>query len=281
MPIALTPEQQAILEQTRAVHTPAEFEALLVAAQPETDKIVRESLSPNQPIGVTLTELRDLFLATTQHTAKLDAHNYKAERRALFRDAIRLLETAHLWFGEGNRTGAFRVRTVAEVVEASRPFRARLAAYGEHAFAFEPEIAELFADVNTTGTLDEEVADLRLLLQAAKQHQAALADIGMSDDFVKQGEGLLREAENRDLLGVLGLRNQEEAMLLRNRILTYAVLLGRQARAAGVNACFDDAEARRRFEATSFREALRRLRPKRRGPKEDATTPTEGASNDP
>ncbi|TKD09735.1 hypothetical protein [Polyangium fumosum] len=279
MPIALTPEQQTILEETRAASNPAEFEALLITAQPETDKIVRESLAPNQPIGVTLTELRDLFLAVTQHAAQLDAHNYAAGRRALFRDAIRLLETAHLWFGEGHRTGAFRVRTVAEVVEASRPWRARLAAYGEHAFAFEPELADVFGDVNTTGTLDEEVDDLRVLLQAAKQHKAELAAVGMSDDFVKLGEGLLREAENRDLLGVLGLRNQEEAMLLRNRILTYAVLLGRQARAAGVNACFDDAEARRRFEAASFREALRRLRPKRRGSKEEPTTP-DGAPAD-
>jgi len=279
MPIALTPEQQIILEETRAASNPAEFEALLITAQPETDKIVRESLAPNQPIGVTVTELRDLFLAVTQHAAQLDAHNYAAARRALFRDAIRLLETAHLWFGEGHRTGAFRVRTVAEVVEASRPWRARLAAYGEHAFAFEPELADVFGDVNTTGTLDEEVDDLRVLLQAAKQHKAELAEVGMSDDFVKLGEGILREAENRDLLGVLGLRNQEEAMLLRNRILTYAVLLGRQARAAGVNACFDDAEARRRFEAASFREALRRLRPKRRGTKEEPTTP-DGAPAD-
>jgi hypothetical protein len=38
------------------------------------------------------------------------------------------------------------------------------------------------------------------------------------------------------IAGIVGLRNQAEATLLRNRILTYAVSLGREARAAGVNA---------------------------------------------
>jgi hypothetical protein len=63
---------------------------------------------------------------------------------------------------------------------------------------------------------------------------------------------------------VLGLRNQEEAVFLRNRIITYATLLGAEARAAGINGCFDDEDARRRFEAASFRNAIRRLRPRRR-----------------
>jgi hypothetical protein len=63
---------------------------------------------------------------------------------------------------------------------------------------------------------------------------------------------------------VLGLRNKEEAVFLRNRIITYATLLGAEARAAGINACYDDPDARRRFEATSFRSALRRLRPGKR-----------------
>jgi hypothetical protein len=217
---------------------------------------------------VTLTELRDLFLSVTTYADKLEAKKYGPARRQLFCEAIRLLDTAQLWFGEGNRAGAFRVRPVVEVVAASRPWRARLSAFATQAFVFEPETADLFADVNASGTLDEEVDDLRLLLQAAEQHRTALEDVGMTESFLKQGEGLLREAEGRDLLGVLGLRNQEEASLLRNRILTYAVLLGREARAAGVNACWEDETARRRFEAASFREALRRLRPKRRGGKE-------------
>jgi hypothetical protein len=86
----------------------------------------------------------------------------------------------------------------------------------------------------------------------------------MKSDTVAAGQALLDEANGRDLRGVLGLRNQEEALSLRNRIITYATLLGAEARASGINACFDDDAARRRFEATSFRNALRRLRPSRR-----------------
>jgi hypothetical protein len=107
----------------------------------------------------------------------------------------------------------------------------------------------------------------------------------MTEEFLKQGEALLREAEGRDLLGVLGLRNEQDGYNLRNRILTYAVLLGRQARAAGVNACYEDPEAKRRFEAASFRHALRRLRPKRRGGKdgagEEAPAPTDARDTPP
>jgi hypothetical protein len=229
------------------------------------DRVVREILGPSQPIPTTLIELRDLYLTVNAHAARLDTVNYGPGRRHLFRDSIRLLDTANLWFSEGARAGAYRVRTVEQVVAVSRPWRARLKAYADQAFVFEAETAEVFADINSSGTLEEEIDDLKLLVQSAKLHQERLAATGMKDTFVREGESLLREAEGRDLLGVLGLRNQAEAILLRNRILTYAVQLGREARAAGVNASFDQPEIRSRFEATSFREALRRLRPARRG----------------
>ena len=68
-------------------------------------------------------------------------------------------------------------------------------------------------------------------------------------------------------------------MFLRNRIITYATLLGNEARAAGINGCFDDADAKRRFEATSFRNAPRRLRPaRRRGAAADETPAPEPAA---
>ena len=86
----------------------------------------------------------------------------------------------------------------------------------------------------------------------------------MTPAFANEGSALLEETSGRDLRGVLGLRNQEEAISLRNRIVTYATLLAGEARAAGINGCFGDVDARRRFEAASFRSALRRLRPKRR-----------------
>ena len=274
----LTPEQQAVLNETREAESPAVFNTLLDAARPEMDRIVREVLGPEQAISTTITEVRDLYLSVSRHKTQLDAVNYGPPRRTFFRDGIRLLVTANLWFGEGARTGAFRVRPIDQVVEASRPWRARLKAYGAQAFVFQPEIADLFGDVNTTGTLEEEQEDMRALIDHVKQHQGELAAVGMPPAFVTEGKSLLDEANGRDLVGVLGLRNREEALYLRNRILTYATLLGREARAAGINACYQDPEARRRFETASFRDALRRLRPKRRGKGNDDDGSGEEAS---
>lgn len=263
MSIELSPAQTSVLHDTREAADPAEFQVLLDQARPEMDRVVREVMEPAQGISTTITELRDLYLSVTMHEAPLAAVGYGAPRRALFRDAIRLVATADLWLSEGARTGAYRVRSVEEVVQASRPWRARLKAYGAQAFVFEPDVADQFADVNSTGTLDEEKRDLRTLNDLVKQHGDKLAEVGMAPAFASEGRTLLDESSGRDLLGVLGLRGQEEAISLRNRIVTYATLLAQEARAAGINGCFDDAEARRRFEASSFRSALRRLRPKR------------------
>lgn len=114
------------------------------------DRVVREVQEPSQPTATTLIELRDLSLSVTSYEAKLVAVNYGPARRACFRDAIRLVATADLWLGEGARTGAFRVRPVDEVLQASRPWRARLKAYAAQAFAFEADVADQFADVNST-----------------------------------------------------------------------------------------------------------------------------------
>lgn len=264
MGIELSQVQLAILKETKAVATPGEFHALLEQARPEMSRIVREVMEPSQPISTTLIELRDLYLTVVQHEALLAEKAYGPERRALFRGAIQLLETAHLWFGEGRRTGAYQVRSIEEVIKASRPWRARLKAFAAQAFVFEPDVAEQFADVNSSGKLDEEISDLATLLRLASQHQARLAPVGLTDDFLREGNVLLDEASGRDLLGILGLRNMAEALTLRNTVATYATLLGQEARAAGINACWDMPEAKRRFEAASFRNALRRLRPKRR-----------------
>jgi hypothetical protein len=43
----------------------------------------------------------------------------------VLRGAIQHLDTANLWFGEGKRTGAYQVRPIAQVIKASRPWRAR------------------------------------------------------------------------------------------------------------------------------------------------------------
>jgi hypothetical protein len=264
MPIELSHEQRAALEQTRRADTPAEFQALMSAARPEMSRVVREVMEPNQSIQLTVTELRDLYLTVTSYEPKLTASGYGPARRTLLRDAVRLLETAHVWFGEGQRTGVYKVRTIEELVAASRPWRERLAAYGGHAFWADPEVADQLGDVNASGTLEEEQQNLERLLLLIEQHRAALEAVGLSDAFALEGKQLLEEASGRDLLGVLGIRNRDEGKLLRNRIATYATMLGREARAAGINACFDDPVARGRFEAASFRDAVRRMRPKRR-----------------
>ena len=67
--------------------------------------------------------------------------------------------------------------------------------------------------------------------------------------------------------------------MLRHRIFTYATLLGREARAAGINACFEDVEAKRKFEAASFRDALRRVKPRRK--KAEAAPAAPGAPGAP
>lgn len=260
MTTELSKQQREILVQTSPVEDPAAFQTLQAKHKARMDQIVKEVQEPNQPANSTLAELRDLALAVHEHEAKLDSVHYGAAKRAQLIDAIRLLSTAQHWFGEGLRQGAFRARAVGEVIAASRPWRARLKAYGGHAFVFDEALSEQFADVNSTGTLDEEVDDLRTLNKLVEQHDSALREVGMTEEFVQQGKSLLQEAEGRDMSAIIGVRNQKDAVGLRNRILTFATLLGREARAAGLNACHDDEEARRRFERASFHQALRSAR---------------------
>lgn len=282
MTIEISKEQREVLRLTAPVETPAEFQALLAAAKQRMDAIVKEVQEPNQAVQTTVTELRDLALTVMLNAGALEKVSHGKEKQKSFLDAIRLLVTAQVWFGEGVRTGAYRVRPVAEVVSASRPWRARLKALGQHAFVFDEAIADQFADVNSTNTLEEEVADLAALNKLIEQHGEALTAVGMTTQLVQEGKALYEEADGRDLGGIVGVRNRQEATQLRNRILTFATLLGRESRAAGVNGCHDDETARTRFEAASFRNALRSLRPKRgrskaAGDGDEVAGPADGA----
>ncbi|MBI4817448.1 MAG: hypothetical protein HY791_14400 [Deltaproteobacteria bacterium] len=263
MVFELTDETRAMLEETKRVDTPAEFQALMSDATPEMDRVVTEVLAPSQPVSETLTELQDLYVAVRTYSTDLAAKNYGADRVERFKNAIRLGQTAVTWFAEGAKAGSFRNRTIEETVAASRQWRGRLSAIGGAAFWAQPSLAELFSDVNSSQTLDEEKADLEMLTGLVKKHRAALEPYGLTAEFVLEGEKLRDEASGRDVLAVLGLRSEAEARDLRNRVLTYAVWLGHEARMAGINACYEDAPKRRRFEAASFRNALRRLRSKR------------------
>jgi hypothetical protein len=120
--------------------------------------------------------------------------------------------------------------------------------------------------------------DLDMLTALVKKHRAALEPYGLTADLILEGEQLRDEASGRDVFAVLGLRNEAEARDLRNRVLTYAVWLGHEARMAGINACYEDAAKRRRFEAASFRNALRRLRSKRGTKADPKDTPPVGTT---
>jgi hypothetical protein len=249
-------------DETSQAQRPAEFQSLLRAASPEIDRIVREVFEPQQAVSVTLTELRDLYSATDAHRGALSARQYNATRRNALRDAIRLVDTAQQWFAE-EKAPHMEPRSVEAVLQASRPWRAKLKAIGEHAFVFEPEIASQFADTNTTGTLEEEQSDLETLNALTRQHKERLMQYGLSEELVAQGQQLLLEANGRDIFGLLGLRNREDALYLRNRLLTYATLLGKEARAAGMNTFHEDEDRRKRFEQNSLSQALRKLNRKR------------------
>ncbi len=271
MALELTEEEHKVLVETRAVDTPAEFQVLSATSEPEMARIMRVVMQPNQGVGITSTVMRDLYLTVINNRAKLKNVRYGPERVALFRDSIRMLDTVKTWFGEKLRGGVFRPRTVAQIVQASRPWRDRLSRIGGQAFVFEDELAQQFADVNSTGTLEEEIADLQELNTLVKDHQTTLEDYGLTPELIAEGKTLHEEASGRDLLGVLGLRNKDEAKHLLNRIVTYAVRLGREARAAGRNAASDDPELSRRFEAASFAKALRSVR-RHRGPRNEPET---------
>jgi hypothetical protein len=264
MNISIEENARVVLQETRRLDTPEQFQTLLDQERSEMDLRVHEPMVPNQPIDTTLVELHDAYALVREHATPLAKVKYGPERQAQLCIAIRLLDTAHVWFGEGKRQGAYRPRSVEATVQASRPWRARINAIAQHALVFEPELAERFAYVNTTGTLDEEKSELAELNDLVKTNRARLAEYGLTDELVAQGKTLAAEADGRDLLGILGLRTQDDALALRDKILSYAVLLGHEAQAAGVNAFFGDEAVRSRFEASSIRNALRRLRPRRR-----------------
>ncbi len=96
------------------------------------------------------------------------------------------------------------------------------------------------------------------------------APIGIVPPPPKPPEVLGQHSPGSTVLQAAASRpSRRGASALRNRIVTYATMMGREARAAGLNGCFDDPEASRRFEASSLRNALRRLKPRRKGASQD------------
>lgn len=283
--MTLNEKQKDILAKTEPVETPAEFQALRDSAKARMDEVVKETQEPNQAVSTTLTELRDLLITAHDYAADLAKVNHGADKMEAYRQAIVLLATGQKWFGDGWREGLFRVRPVAEIVSASKPWRNRISLIGGQAFVFDDALADQFADVNSTGTIDEEIDDLAKLNDLVEQHKTKLMACGLTDKLIQEGKALYTEATNREITGVIGLRNANEATLLRNRLLTFATLLGKEVRAAGLNACHDNPTGTTRFSAASFRNAIRAMRPKKgRGkaseeaPAQDEAAPKDNAA---
>ncbi len=270
-------ETAKVLEELALAKSPAELQAL-VAGLEGAIGLIGEVMEPNQSTEVTRIELADVFVTVLQERETLAAVGYSAEDVQRLRMAIIAARTYDEILKAGLRFGDWKTRTVAEVVEASRPWRDKLRKAGTLAFFFQPTRAAVFHDHNETRTVEEEVTDLRDLLRAAAEAAAELEVRGFTLDDRREGQRLLTEAEHRDVLAIIGIRSQADATLLRNQYLTLAVLLGRHARAAGEARFWNDPNRRAPFERASFTSALRRVR---RGTTRPTTTEAEADATPP
>lgn len=283
MAIELTKEQQGVIKETRPIEDSNEFKTMREAILPEMKAILEdmelESQVPGQPVDATITTLREIYLLLDEHQSKL-APKYGQERKALFQNAIRLAVSAQRWFGEGISEGAYRPRSIEDVIAASRPWRKRIKEIADDAFSLKPKLAKPFSDVNSSRTLDEEKTDLAIFNSLIKKHKTILEENGLTQELTNQGLTLAEEAEGRDLLAVLGLRSRKEALTMRNDLLTYAVIRGREARAAAINILSGkNDEAKQRFQDTSLRNAIRPYQERTKGSETEeepaVTTPAE------
>lgn len=263
MVLELTKEEEEVLERTHTFNKVEEFQAALERNAQEMSQIIIEVFAPNKPVRDTLKELRRLALLVWQYRQQLVRVRYDDERVALFFDAIRLLDTANTWFAEKIGTGAFSPKTIAEILGESIPWREELRAYANYAFVFDRQKALMFADVNTSKKLEEEEDDLLTLNGLIDQHREMLIKAGMPPEFELEGKRLYLQAKGHDLLGILGIESQNAALELRNKLLTYAILLSKEARAAGSLVFIKNDDVRSKFAAATFQRALRRLRSRR------------------
>lgn len=157
---------------------------------------------------------------------------------------------------------------------ASLAWRDKLRRAAGVVFFLEPARRARYQDHNASGTVEEEISDLRSLVAAATDDIAVLGQAGFGPEDLATGEHLLAEADGRDVLAVLGIRSQSDIKTKRDTYLTLAVTLGRYARACADVAFFADPATNERFRRVSFAKALRRIRPIRPG--RDAAPPIDG-----
>jgi hypothetical protein len=270
MPVLVTEAQATLMRELQPVTSADQLQQLLERLADPMATLVKEVMEPDQPVDDTRLELADLLLLCTEHMASLEAVGFGAREVTRLRDAIVALLTVHGVFSNQVRLGDWRARPVDEVTRASLFWRSKLRAKAAQAFFFDEAKAALFQDHNASGTVEEECADLRALVHAVKAHGPALAAVGFTEADIREGERLLSEAEGRDIQGLIGIRSQTEMKVLRDRLLTLCVVLARHARACAQSAFWDAPDKAALFERASCKKAIRRLRPARSKPENQA-----------
>lgn len=266
-----TPEQEALLATLAPVRTVAELQTILARLAPVVPRWVPEIMQPSQPADDTRIELLSLYLEVDAHKDRLAGANHGPDAVARFVDAIVAWRTLEAMLSTGLSLGSYRTRTAEEVVAASLAWRDKLRRAASVVFFLEPIRRARYQDHNASGTVEEEISDLRSLVAAATDDVAVLAQAGFGPEDLATGEHLLAEADGRDVLAVLGIRSQSDIKIKRDIYLTLAVTLGRYARACADVAFFADSATNERFRRVSFAKALRRIRPIR--PSRDAAPP--------
>ncbi|MEO1272077.1 MAG: hypothetical protein AAFX99_28620 [Myxococcota bacterium] len=260
MALELSAEEKAVLGELDAVESIEELQALRLRLEEVLKSRVSEVMEPAEGLQRIQTEIKDLYLLLYKHREALSAGGYPEQERLLLRDSFAAFQTIQGIFDKRRTMGEFKTRRVEEVVEASKPWREKLRRKAEFAFFFNASRRAAYADHNATGTLEEEIEDLRALTTAVEQDREELVRVGLTEEEIAHGQQLLTEALGRDVLAVVGIRNQAAAKLERDRLLTLTIILARYGRAAGTSAFTDAPEHLALFQRVSFRNALRRIK---------------------
>jgi hypothetical protein len=264
MPIPFPENVQSVLADLQPLVDIEAIQLLTDVVMPLCDSLVQEVLEPMQSLDVTKTELKDLYLLLTDNKEKLAQVSYGEVDLQRFRNAIVAFLTYQGLYSETTSLGEYKARPVEEVVGDSLPWRDKLRTKANQAFFFDAIRNAPYQDHNESGSIEEEVSDLRSLVASARKDKEELKKVDFVAFDIAEGERLLNEAEGRDVLALVGIRSLADLKIKRDRALTLAVLLGRYARLSGISAFWNDPEQRAKFERVSFRNAMRRLKRRRK-----------------
>lgn len=274
-----TPAQAALIRSVQPATTAQGVQEAINKVKKPAHEMVAEVGEPKRPVRETALEATDLLIMLDEDKEMLKTVNFGTTQFNLLRDSVVALGTVEKLFSGGLAVGDWRPMSQEQVVQQSLPWRDKLFVKAEHVFFFDPRRQAVYRDRNESRTVEEEISDLYTALDNAKQDAAALASVGFGPEDIAEGERLLAQAEGRDILGLVGIRNQTEMKQLRNRYLTLVVVLAQYARSAGMSAFWNNPEKRAQYARMSFEDALQRLYPARSRPAE--TTPATPATKEP